>query len=227
VKALDIAALILILMLELQGTTVMAQTTIDAPPASPAAPAASQSQPRIGAPPKNQLDTAGRAEYEAAIKGFGAPSGPRMPLLNSPDVLQAWSDMQKALSASKLPPVLRELAILTVAAYWRSEFEWYVHSASARRQGISPEVIEAIRHRQIPKFTDDDQRVVFDYTRELIDDHEISDATYQTAWKLLGTRTLVDLTVLIGHYTSVSMTLNAHHVPIPGNVASAFGQISR
>lgn len=128
-----------------------------------------------------------------------------------------------ALSHSALPPALRELAIITVAAYWHSEFEWFVHAAGAQKLGIPPDVVEAIRHRKIPRFESQDQRIVFDYSRELLDDHEVSDTTYQAAWKLLGTRSLVDLTVLLGHYTSVSMTLNAHHVPIPANVSPAFG----
>jgi 4-carboxymuconolactone decarboxylase len=131
--------------------------------------------------------------------------------------------MQKALSRSALPPALRELAIITVAAYRHSEFEWFVHAAGARKLGIPPDVIDAIRRRQIPQFASQAQRIVFDYVGELIDDHEVSDATYQAAWKLLGTRSLVDLSVLLGHYTAVSMTLNAHHVPIPANATTAFG----
>jgi 4-carboxymuconolactone decarboxylase len=210
--------------LGLQGTAALAQVSGGSSVSeATAGSTASQRATRIGAPPESELGPAERAEYETAIKAFGAPTGPRMPLLNSPDVLQAWSDMQKALDRSALPPVLRELAIITVAAYWQSEFEWFVHAAGARKFGISPDVIEAIRRRQIPHFESQDQRIVFDYTRELIDDHEVSDPTYQAAWKLLGTRSLVDLTVLLGHYTAVSMTLNAHHVPIPANVMPAFG----
>jgi 4-carboxymuconolactone decarboxylase len=199
--------------LGLQATSGLAQVSGSGPgPEASGGSPASQRLTRIGAPSESELGPAERA-----------PAGPRMPLLNSPEVLQAWSNMQIALSHSALPPALRELAIITIAAYWHSDFEWFVHAPGATKLGIPPAVIEAIRRRQIPQFESQDQRIVFDYTRELIDDHEVSDKTYQAAWKLLGTRSLVDLTVLLGHYTSVSMTLNAHHVPIPAKGTPAFG----
>jgi 4-carboxymuconolactone decarboxylase len=211
-------------LLGLQATTGLAQVSGSGPvPEVSGRSPASQRLARIGAPSESEIGPAERAEYETEIKGFGAPAGPRMPLLNSPEVLQAWSNMQIALSHSALPPALRELAIITVAAYWHSDFEWFVHAPGATKLGIPPAVIEAIRRRQIPQFESQDQRIVFDYTRELVDDHEVSDKTYQAAWKLLGTRSLVDLTVLLGHYTSVSMTLNAHHVPMPAKGTPAFG----
>jgi 4-carboxymuconolactone decarboxylase len=216
--------LLMLPFLGLHATTGLAQVSGSGPaPEGSGGSPASQHLARIGAPAESELGSAERAEYETAIKGFGAPAGPRMPLLNSPEVLQAWSNMQTALSHSALAPALRELAIITIAAYWHSEFEWFVHAPGAAKLGIPPDVIEAIRRRQIPQFESPDQRIVFDYTRELIDDHEVSDKTYQAAWKLLGTRSLVDLTVLLGHYTSVSMTLNAHHVPIPQSATPAFG----
>lgn len=58
-------------------------------PEATAGSSASLRSTRIGAPAESELGPAERAEYEAAIKGFGAPTGPRMPLLNSPEVLQA------------------------------------------------------------------------------------------------------------------------------------------
>jgi 4-carboxymuconolactone decarboxylase len=197
------------------------------PSSTPAAQSASPSTARIGAPPESELNAAQRTEYESAIKGFGTPAGPRMPLLNSPDVLQAWGDMQKALSRSKLPAPLRELCIITVGAYWKSEFEWYVHAPGARKQGIPAEAIEAIRKQQAPHFSAPDQRIVYEFTHQLIHRHQVDDATYAAAWKLLGTRTLIDLIGLIGHYTSVSMMLNANHVPIPSKVTPAFGAASK
>ena len=37
-----------------------------------------------------------------------------------------------------------------------------------------------------------------------------------------GERTLVELTALVGYYTMVAMTLNAHEIPLPEGVAPAF-----
>ena len=178
---------------------------------------------RIAAPDPASMNEAQRAEYERSAKAFGAAGlGPRMPLLNSPDVLAAWSEMQNALSKSSLPRKLREVAILVVGSHWKSEFEWYAHAEEARRYGVSPEAVEAIRVGKQPKFGTSEEEIVYRYAHELVTTHQVSDSAYDAAWKLLGTRTLVDLTVLLGHYTSVSMTLNAHRVPLPNGVAPMF-----
>ena len=47
--------------------------------------------------------------------------------------------------------------------------------------------------------------------------------TFQTdALAHLGERRLVELTALVGYYTMVAMTLNAHEIPLPEGVAPAF-----
>lgn len=177
---------------------------------------------RITAPPVEQMSEEQKKQYDVNLRVFGGPAGPRMPLLNSMEVAEAWQGMQNALTKSALPERLREVAIVTVAKIWKSEFEWYVHSKNAARDGVAPAAIEAIRIGKEPKFTAEDETVVYRYSHELVANHQVSDATYNAAWKLLGTRTLVDLTVLLGHYTSVSMTLNAHKVPLPDGVAYPF-----
>jgi 4-carboxymuconolactone decarboxylase len=40
--------------------------------------------------------------------------------------------------------------------------------------------------------------------------------------QLLGERATVELTALVGYYTMVAMTLNAHEIPLPPGVAPAF-----
>ena len=50
----------------------------------------------------------------------------------------------------------------------------------------------------------------------------VSDATYADALARFGERRLVELTALVGYYTMVAMTLNAHEIPLPEGVAPAF-----
>jgi 4-carboxymuconolactone decarboxylase len=50
----------------------------------------------------------------------------------------------------------------------------------------------------------------------------VSDATYAEALQRLGERRLVELTALVGYYTMVAMTLNAHEIPLPEGVQPAF-----
>ena len=60
------------------------------------------------------------------------------------------------------------------------------------------------------------------YARELNRTRSVSDATYAEALKHFGERGVVELTALIGYYTMVAMTLNAHEIPLPEGVEPAF-----
>jgi 4-carboxymuconolactone decarboxylase len=59
---------------------------------------------------------------------------------------------------------------------------------------------------------------VYDYATELLENHHVSDETYGRLRDVIGSRQLVELTVLMGHYSSVAMTLNAHCMPLPDGV---------
>lgn len=174
---------------------------------------------RITAPAISEMNEFQKSQYEGSVRMGG---GPRMPLINSLPILEAWNGMQVALSGSSLPSKLRELSIVVVGAYWKSEFEWRAHSQQAVRAGVSAAAVEAIRKGQEPVLATDEEKIVYRYAHELVVNHQVSDAAYNAAWKLLGTRNLVELTVLLGHYTSVAMTLNAHKVPLPDGEKNAF-----
>ena len=60
-----------------------------------------------------------------------------------------------------------------------------------------------------------DESALYDFCTEIHGNHAVSDATYKAALEQFGERGVVELTGLIGHYTTVSMTLNAFEVPLP------------
>ena len=62
-------------------------------------------------------------------------------------------------------------------------------------------------------FDDPRQQVVYDMTCTLIAPRIVPQGLYEQAIKLLGDRGLTDLTVLIGYFTSVSLSLAAYDVP--------------
>lgn len=155
--------------------------------------------------------------YDAILGGpRGIVEGPLRVWLQSPGL----ADKAQALGAycrygTTLPPVLSELAIIVVGAYWRSGFEWAVHAPIALRAGVAPEVVEAIRLGQNPDLPDRRQRAVHDFTRELLENKVVSDETYAEAESALGTTALVELVGIIGYYGLICLTINAFHVPVP------------
>jgi 4-carboxymuconolactone decarboxylase len=121
-----------------------------------------------------------------------------------------------------LPPLARELSILTVAAAHRSEFEWYGHSGIASSVGATPEQIEAIRRGERPELEDEAAQAAVDVARRLLDRGDIGDEQYAEAVALLGEPGLVELTTLVGYYGILATQLNLFRVPLPDGVAPAF-----
>lgn len=172
----------------------------------------------------DQLDENGAALREAIIgprgdsliNEEGGLHGPFNAWLHAPTIGKNLSRLGSSLRFEmSLDRRLIELAIITVGARWRSEFEWYAHSTMAADAGVAQPVIDAIGNDETPAFTLDDERVVYGVAHQLVRDGRLDDATYAAASELLGETQLVELISLCGYYTLISFTLNAFTVPLP------------
>src|SRR5690349_9504469 len=61
---------------------------------------------------------------------------------------------------------LLEVAIITVGARWRAEFEWWAHSRMALHHGVSAEAVAAIARGETPSLPED-EATVYDVARQL------------------------------------------------------------
>jgi 4-carboxymuconolactone decarboxylase len=110
---------------------------------------------------------------------------------------------------------LLELAIITVGAAWKAEFEWWAHARMAREHGVSDAVVEAIGIGDDPPFTADDERVIYTVARQLTGTGRLGQDDYDAAQGLLGDAGMVELVSVCGYYTLISYLLNAFDVPLP------------
>lgn len=124
-----------------------------------------------------------------------------------------------------LPGKLRELAILVAARFWSARFEWYAHARIAREEGLDEAVISAIAEGAAPDLADPEERIVYGFCRELHEAHGVGEETYAKAVELLGQEAVIELTVLSGYYTTVSMILNTFQVPLPDGIAPPLGPL--
>jgi 4-carboxymuconolactone decarboxylase len=118
---------------------------------------------------------------------------------------------------------LSELAIITVGAQWRAEFEWWAHSRMAFENGVSDAVVDAIGRGDEPPFEAEDERVIYQVARELTSMGRLGQETYDAAQRLLGDQGMVELVSLCGYYTLISYLLNAFAVPLPPGAAPQWG----
>ena len=164
----------------------------------------------------------GRAP-EDLLNAEGGMSGPFNAWLRSPVLGEAAQRVGEAVRfESALPPQLRELAILVVAAKWKAQYEWWAHERIARREGLDEGVIESVKAETLPDFSNSTESVVYNFARELLDEHRVSDHLYDEAVELLGEVMVVELVILLGYYTLVSMTLNVFEVPVPTGESAPF-----
>lgn len=112
-------------------------------------------------------------------------------------------------------PRLIEVAICTVGAHWRSDFEFWAHARNAIQHGVDPATLDAIRDGSTPTFDRDDERVVHAVTTQLLGQTRVDEATYAEGVALLGENGMIRLCAVIGYYCSISMILNLFEIELP------------
>jgi len=177
--------------------------------------------PRIPLAARETLDPEQRRVYDAIASGPRAGvRGPFLALLHQPALADAWQQLGEILRyKTSLSPRLSELAILVTARHMDCQYEWFAHEQHAKKANLPAAVIEAVRAGQRPQFAAADERAVYNYAVALNERHAVSTETYQQALDSFGTIGVVELTALVGYYTMVAMTLNAHELPLPAGAA--------
>ena len=142
--------------------------------------------------------------------------GPFDIMLRSPDMANGMVELFEYYRfRTKLPPRLKEFAILILAREWTAQFEWFAHRPAAEKAGLAAATIEALRLGKRPDAMPSDEAAVYDLAVALIRDHEASDAVFDAARTVLGEEQLVDLISMIGEYMKVALLLNAGRVGVP------------
>jgi 4-carboxymuconolactone decarboxylase len=174
-------------------------------------------QDRMPAIPPERLTEAQKkaiAEFTAARKV--APSGPFIPLLRSPEVMNRARAMGDYLRYnSVLPPRLSEFAILIAARRWTQNYEWDAHAGLAAKGGLSPDIINAVADGRRPDKMADDEDIVYRLCTELHQNQSVSDGTYARAVATFGEQGVIDIVGISGYYTLLAMVLNTSRTPVP------------
>jgi 4-carboxymuconolactone decarboxylase len=142
--------------------------------------------------------------------------GPYNLLLRSPVLGQRMFDLLAYLRWNSTVPLrLNEFAILIVARQWRSQVEWLAHGPLAVKAGLAAEVVAELKARKRPSGMKEDEEAVYDFVTELTTNHEVSEATYARAKRLLGEQPLIDLTTTAGTYITLAMLLAMAEQGVP------------
>jgi alkylhydroperoxidase family enzyme len=144
-------------------------------------------------------------------------------MANAPTAFRPWLRWGGALLTDlQLDPVLRELAILRVAALSPGAgYEWDQHEAIARAVGVSDAQIEAVRTLEHGPL-DGDPLLVVRFTDEVVRDVAPSDATYEALAARLSPREILELLQVIGQYMMLARIMATAQIDPdgPGDIAN-------
>jgi 4-carboxymuconolactone decarboxylase len=179
--------------------------------------------PRIPMPTPDTMTPEQRRVYDEVVAGpRGVLRGPLLAALHNPELADHWQKLGALLRyRTSLPPRLSELAILITAQRYQCLLEWHLHEAPALKAGLSAQLLEELRHGRRPAL-DAEMGEIYDFVVQMHDKRHVDGPVYDRIverWRPLGA---VELTALIGYYTMVAMTLNAHQFELPSGVMPPF-----
>ena len=165
---------------------------------------------------REQLNEDGRRIFDhiAETRGGIEPNTP-MPnsfraLMNSPKAAEAVGQLGEYLRLNtSLDPVVREIAIISVARHTNSDYEWAHHEPIARAVGVRPQVIESIRTGRAPMGLPAKEGIFAQAAKELVLNGDLTDRTFQAIEHLLGPQAVVEFITLVGYYAMLSLALRA------------------
>jgi 4-carboxymuconolactone decarboxylase len=166
---------------------------------------------------RDQLDAEGQKLYDSyngpnskSLAGLQGPAGIR---LYSPHLAVLNEPLNTYLRYNlEMPRRLAELAVLVTAREFDSQFEWAAHEPAAIKEGLEPQIVDAVKNRKDLKGIgekDEKAAVIISIGRELFGKRNLSSATFARGVKVFGNKGMVDLISLMTNYASTSFFLRA------------------
>jgi 4-carboxymuconolactone decarboxylase len=106
----------------------------------------------------------------------------------------------------------REIAII-INSKWRSAYPTAAHERRGKEMGLPADKVEVLLSGLPASFDDKREQVVYEMAKCLSEARWVSKGLYDRAVEALGHVGITDVICLMGHYTSVSMTLAFYDVP--------------
>src|SRR6201987_540731 len=165
--------------------------------------------------PVDQVTPEQRKGYGLVVRERGEAPGPYKIFIQNPHLLEGLIPVGKYFHQShcSLSDAERKIVVNLINGKWHAAYSHYDHEMIGERAGLPPEKVQALIAGLHTSFDDPRQQVVYDMTCTLIASRIVPQGLYERAVELMGDAGLTDLTVLIGYFTSISMTLAAYDVP--------------
>jgi 4-carboxymuconolactone decarboxylase len=175
--------------------------------------------------PLEQMTAEQRRGYEYVMRERNRCPGPYKIWVENPPIMDlmvplgAFYTNQSSTKQSSLNDTEIKIATVITVAKWGSAFAISEQELFAEGKGgystanIPAEKVERMIIGLPVSFDDPRQQAIYDVSTALINSRYVPKGLYDRAVKLLGNNGVTDLTVLIGYFTAVALTINFHDVP--------------
>lgn len=165
--------------------------------------------------PVKEMEADMRSAYDYTVKLRGAVPGPHKIWLSNPKLLRtivptgAYFQTGSTLTKAEI-----EIATNVIDGRWRTAYTNYEHEKMGIKVAhLAPEKVAALVAGLPTSFDDARQQVVYELSSTLAATRVVPVTLLRRAQGLLGDAGIVDVTVLMGWFTSACLTLMTYDVP--------------
>lgn len=171
--------------------------------------------PRVPIVEPADLDEAGQAIYDEIAESRGRVQGPFGVLLHSQELAIRTARLGAYVRyEAPMPARHRHLIALIASRALDCQYEFTVHARLGREEGLPAEAVTAIANGEVPTGLPELETILVAFTRQLVLDHRVDDATFGSLLEHLGMRGLTDVVGAIAYFSMVAFPLNAFDVEV-------------
>ncbi len=166
--------------------------------------------------PPEKLTAEQKTVFDQLTAGRGRILAPYKVWIHSPRVaagmeqIGTFLNMRSSLSKREV-----EIGILVISQHWDSDYVRQAHIREGKAAGLTQDQVDAILAGGDPKLSDPHERAVYRFATALAASRKMSDEEFAEIEHALGRHGIAEVLVLLGYYTSVSMAMRMHEVPVP------------
>src|ERR1700744_3689227 len=165
--------------------------------------------------PYDKMSPEQQAGYNAIMEARGRLPGPTKIWVHNPKLAKVAGPFGAHFQPGKysLTEREREIAVCVVTSRWHSAYPTAAHERIAKQVGLPAAKVEAILIGLPTSFDDEREQIVYEMAIALSNARWVPRGLYERALKVLDNVGITDVITLMGHYTSVAMTLAFYGVP--------------
>jgi 4-carboxymuconolactone decarboxylase len=165
--------------------------------------------------PYDQMTLEQKDAYDTIIKARGRLPGPVKIWIHNPKLAKVVSAFGVHFQPGgySLTEREREIAVCVITSHWHSAYPTAAHERRAKEVGLPAAAVEAMISGMPTAFDDEREQIVYEMATVLAGARWVPRGLYQRAVEALGHVGITDVITLMGHYSSVAMTLAFYDVP--------------